>query len=53
MAAIEQAAGVSALFDAGGKLLTENRRWLELHTRLQEESAAVIAYINAHDDTNA
>lgn len=53
MAAMEQAAGVSALFDAGGKLLTENRRWLELHTRLQEESAAVIAYINAHDNENA
>lgn len=53
MAAMEQAAGVSALFDAGGRQLAENRKWLELHTRLQEETAALIAYINAHDDTDA
>ena len=53
MAAMEQAAGVSALFDAGGQALAESKRRLELHTRLQVESAAVIEYINAHDDTNA
>jgi hypothetical protein len=53
MAAMEQAAGVSALFDIGGKKLAENRKWQELHARLQEESAAVIAYVNAHDDKNA
>jgi len=53
MAAMEQAAGVSALFDAGGRQLAGNQKWLELHTRLQEEAAVVIAYINAHDDENA
>ena len=53
MAAMEQAAGVSALFDAGGQTLAESQRRLELHTRLQVESAAVIEYINAHDDTHA
>lgn len=59
MAAMEQAAGVSALFDAGGKALIGHAKRLELHTRLQEQTAAVIDYINAQettetsDDTNA
>lgn len=60
MAAMEQAAGVSALFDAGGKVLIGHDKRLKLHTRLQEEAAAVIAYINAKeaaqkadDDQNA
>lgn len=53
MAAMESAAGVSALFDAKPLTLMSNQRRLELHTRLQEQAAAVIAYINAHDDTNA
>lgn len=54
MAAIEQAAGVSALFDAGGKALIGHEKRLALHTRLQTEATAVIEYINAHehDDDN-
>lgn len=59
MAAMEQAAGVSALFEAGGKALIGHAKRLELHTRLQEQATAVIAYVNAQeaaekrDDTNA
>ena len=48
---------MSALFDAGGKVLIGHDKRLALHTRLGEQAAAVIAYINekeaAHDDTNA
>lgn len=57
MARMEQAAGVSALFDAGPQAIVASQKRMELHTRLEEQSAAVITYINAHeknsDDTNA
>ena len=56
MAMMEQAAGISALFDASGQVIIANERRLALHTRLQEESAAMAALINereAHDNENA
>lgn len=56
MAMMEQAAGVSALFDASGKVLIANERRLALHTRLGAEAAELAKLVNereAHDDKNA
>lgn len=50
MVMMEQAAGVSALFDAGGKQLVGHAKRLELHTRLQNETAAFIELVNSRDD---
>lgn len=56
MAMMEQAAGVSALFDADGRVLTNKRR-LDLHTRLQTETAEFIRLENErnphHEDAES
>jgi hypothetical protein len=57
MAMMEQAAGISALFEADGKMLIGHEKRLELHTQLMTDSAAVISLINereqADDNANA
>lgn len=52
MTAIEQAAGVSALFDANAQALIGSQIRLDLHTRLQLATAEIIDYINAQEVTN-
>jgi hypothetical protein len=46
MTAMEQAAGVSALFDADGVTLLASQERLDLHEKLGLEAAAIIACIN-------
>lgn len=52
MAAIEQAAGVSALFDANAQALINSEVRLNLHTELMLRAAEIIDYINAQEVTN-
>lgn len=59
MAMMEQAAGVSALFDADGHTIMANQARLDLHTALASAAADLIEFINqqeiqdASDHTNA
>lgn len=53
MAAIEQAIGVSELFEADGKKLLTNEKLLELHTRLSAEAAAFAELVNEREHDNA
>lgn len=56
MAAIEQAIGISDLFDIDGKkLLTSSEPIKALHTQLSTEAAAFAELVNQreHDDANA
>lgn len=46
MTAMEQAAGVSALFDADGVTLLASQERLDLHEKLGLEAAAIITCIN-------
>lgn len=50
MALMEQAAGVSALFDADAKYLIGNDRRLNLHTRLGGEAADFIKLVNDREE---
>lgn len=52
MAMMNQAAGVSALFDLNGVSLVTNNRRLNLHTSLMQRAGAVIDYINQHETTD-
>lgn len=54
MIMMEQAAGVSALFDADGQTLIGNQKRLDLHTQLMAESAQLVELINQRerDDGN-
>ncbi len=49
MSAMEQAAGVSALFDVDAQKLLESKQRLELHTRLMLETQQVIDFVNAQE----
>ncbi len=49
MMAMEQAAGVSNLFDADAKTLANDRRWMELHTELVSETAEIIRLFNERE----
>ena len=53
MAAIEQAIGVSELFEADGKTLLSNEKLLEMHTRLSAKAGAFVELVNKreHDNT--
>ena len=56
MAAIEEAMGISELFDIDGKkLLTSSEAIKALHTKLTAEAAALAELVNRreHDDANA
>lgn len=58
MAAIEQAIGVSELFEADGKKLLTNEKLLEIHTRLSTRAEAFAELVNKrehreHDDAQS
>jgi hypothetical protein len=52
IAMMEQAAGVSALFDIDAQRLISNQKWLDLHTKLMTDSAALVALINQREKDN-
>ena len=56
MAAMEQAIGISELFDIDGrKLITADEKLKELHAYMMAEAAALAELVNRreHDDANA